>query len=66
MLLGRHDGLTPAPLAAAWLDRVQAPAKRAYWFEHSAHMAMVEEPGRTLAALIEIRSSATAGHADKE
>jgi proline iminopeptidase len=59
MLLGRHDGLTPAPLAAAWLDHVQAPAKNRYWFEHSAHMAMIEEPGRTLAALIEIRAATT-------
>jgi len=55
MLLGRHDGLTPAPLAANWLDRVTAPAKKAFWFEQSAHMPMIEEPGRTLAALLEIR-----------
>jgi len=55
MLLGRHDGLTPAPLAAGWLDRVRAPTKKAFWFEQSAHMPMIEEPGRTLAALLEIR-----------
>lgn len=55
MLLGRHDGLTPAPLAAAWLDHVRAPAKKSFWFEESGHMAMIEEPGRMLAALLEIR-----------
>lgn len=55
MLLGRHDALTPAPLAAAWLARVRAPAKAAFWFENSAHMAMIEEPGRVLAALLQIR-----------
>jgi proline iminopeptidase len=57
MLLGRHDGLTPAPLAEAWLEHVQAPAKRRFWFEHSAHMAMMEEPGRVLTALTTIRSA---------
>lgn len=66
MLLGRHDALTPAPLAAVWLARVQAPAKAAFWFENSAHMAMVEEPGRVLAALLAIRPVARpANRADR-
>jgi pimeloyl-ACP methyl ester carboxylesterase len=55
MLLGRHDGLTPAPLASHWLARLRAPTKKAFWFENSAHMAMIEEPGRTLVALLDIR-----------
>jgi pimeloyl-ACP methyl ester carboxylesterase len=57
MLLGRHDGLTPASVAAAWLDRVEAPKKGRFWFENSAHMAMIEEPGRTLDALLKIRDA---------
>lgn len=53
MFLGRHDTTTPSPLAAAWLDQVKAPAKSAVWFEHSAHLPFLEEPGRTFAALLE-------------
>lgn len=53
MFLGRHDYTTPSPLAAEWLARVRAPRKAAVWFEHSAHLPMVEEPGRTFAALLE-------------
>lgn len=53
MFLGRHDYTTPSPLAAAWLERLRAPRKAAVWFEHSAHLPMIEEPGRTFAALLE-------------
>lgn len=56
-ILGRHDGLTPASVAAAWLDRVDAPRKGRFWFENSAHMAMIEEPGRMLEALLKIRDA---------
>jgi proline iminopeptidase len=55
MFMGRHDALTPPPIAVAWLDRVSAPAKGKFWFENSAHMMMIEEPGRTLTALLRIR-----------
>jgi proline iminopeptidase len=55
MFMGRHDALTPPSLAAAWLDRVQAPRKGETWFENSSHMMMIEEPGRMLAALLRIR-----------
>jgi pimeloyl-ACP methyl ester carboxylesterase len=61
MLLGRHDGLTPAAVAAGWLDNVRAPKKGAFWFENSAHMAMIEEPGRVLAALLKIRDDNVPG-----
>ncbi len=51
--LGRHDNMVPATIADAWLQRVQAPKKIAVWFENSAHLPMIEEPGRTLAALLQ-------------
>ena len=35
------------------MDRVHAPAKKIVWFENSAHMMMVEEPGRMLVHLVE-------------
>ncbi len=52
-ILGRHDYTVVAPIAAAWLERLEAPCKRLVWLEHSAHLMMVEEPGRTLAALLQ-------------
>lgn len=53
MFVGRHDWLVPAAITADWLARVQAPRKATVWFANSAHMMMVEEPGRVLAALLE-------------
>jgi pimeloyl-ACP methyl ester carboxylesterase len=53
LFLGRHDFTVPSSIAADWLQRLEAPGKRVVWFEHSAHLPMVEEPGRTFAALLE-------------
>ncbi len=53
LFLGRHDYATPSSIAARWLERLDAPGKRAIWFEHSAHLPMVEEPGRVLEALLQ-------------
>jgi pimeloyl-ACP methyl ester carboxylesterase len=50
---GRHDTTTPADVAAGWFARVEAPEKRLVWFENSAHMMEVEEPGRVLVHLVE-------------
>ena len=50
---GRRDDTTPAEIAAQWFKRVQAPDKKLVWFENSAHMAMVEEPGRFLVHLVQ-------------
>ena len=52
MLLGRHDYVTPSPIAARWMERLRAPAKQVVWFEHSAHLPFMEEPGRVLEALL--------------
>lgn len=53
MFMGRYDQTTPSAPTARWLDAVAAPVKRAVWFEHSAHLAPIEEPGRTLVHLVE-------------
>ena len=53
MFVGRHDWLVPSAITAEWLDRLTAPKKATIWFENSAHMMMIEEPGRVLAALLE-------------
>jgi pimeloyl-ACP methyl ester carboxylesterase len=50
---GRHDFTTPSVVVAEWFARIHAPAKKLIWFEDSAHMIMVEEPGRMLVRLVE-------------
>jgi pimeloyl-ACP methyl ester carboxylesterase len=50
---GRHDFTTPSSVTAAWIEKVHAPTKKLIWFENSAHMIMVEEPGRMLVHLVE-------------
>ena len=50
---GRHDLTTPSDLVEAWYRRLEAPSKELVWFEHSAHLSPIEEPGRTLVALVE-------------
>jgi len=51
LFLGRHDTTTPPAIAAAWLKRLKAPSKSLVWFDDSAHLPMIEEPGRMLEAL---------------
>jgi pimeloyl-ACP methyl ester carboxylesterase len=53
LFLGRHDYTVPAPIAAAWFERLEAPRKKLVWFEHSSHLPMIEEPGRTFLALVQ-------------
>ena len=52
LFLGRHDTTTPPSIATAWLGRLSAPSKSVVWFDDSAHLPMLEEPGRMLEALI--------------
>ena len=53
MFMGRHDYTAPSLPTAEWLERLEAPYKRAVWFEHSAHMMPWEEPGKTLVSLLQ-------------
>jgi pimeloyl-ACP methyl ester carboxylesterase len=43
---GKYDYTVSYPLAKAYLDRLQAPIKGFYTFEHSAHSPMFEEPDK--------------------
>ncbi|CAM3281629.1 Proline iminopeptidase [Sphingomonas antarctica] len=52
MFLGRQDYTTPSPIAAGWLNRLRAPRKKVVWFEHSAHLPFIEEPGRMFEELL--------------
>lgn len=53
MFLGRHDYTTPSSITAKWMQRLKAPKKVTVWFENSAHLPMIEEPGRVFAALLQ-------------
>jgi len=50
---GRRDYQTPSEIAAAWLETVKAPKKGVFWFEHSAHMMHIEQPGKVLMHLVQ-------------
>lgn len=50
---GRHDDTTSSVVAAKWFETVHAPVKKLVWFENSAHMMQIEEPGRVLVHLVE-------------
>ena len=51
-LLGRHDAMTPPGPVEEWLAGIDVPSPVVEWFEDSAHMAMYEEPGHFLVALL--------------
>jgi pimeloyl-ACP methyl ester carboxylesterase len=60
MLLGRHDYTTPSSITAAWMQQLNAPKKTIVWFENSAHLPMIEEPGRVFETLLtDVRPLAT-------
>jgi pimeloyl-ACP methyl ester carboxylesterase len=42
---GRHDYAVPSIVAERWFKTITAPAKRFIWFENSAHMVQMEQPG---------------------
>jgi proline iminopeptidase len=45
---GRFDFATPSSVALEWYEKLEAPRKSWMWFERSAHMPHLEEPGRFL------------------
>lgn len=53
MFMGRHDYTTPSEPTDLWLENVQAPLKKGIWFENSAHLIPLEEPGKMLITLVE-------------
>jgi len=64
--LGRHDLNTPSALAAAYLERLEAPLREALWFERAAHFPFFEEPARFLAELRRVHQAAMAWRAGGE
>lgn len=52
MFMGRHDYTTPSEPTAQWLQNIKAPLKKGIWFENSAHLLPLEEPGKMLVTLL--------------
>jgi pimeloyl-ACP methyl ester carboxylesterase len=52
MFTGRHDYDVSNRLTADWFEKVRAPHKKLVWFENSAHLPMLEEPGQFLMHLV--------------
>jgi pimeloyl-ACP methyl ester carboxylesterase len=50
---GRHDETTSSVVVADWFQHVRAPYRKLVWFENSAHMMQIEEPGRVLMHLVD-------------
>jgi pimeloyl-ACP methyl ester carboxylesterase len=50
---GRYDYTTANAPVRRWFDTIDAPGKRWVWFENSAHMMYLEEPGRALVSLVQ-------------
>lgn len=55
LLMGARDSTTPSEIAERWLVRLSAPGRTACRFANSGHLPMIEEPGKTLLALLAIR-----------
>lgn len=53
MFAGRYDDTTPSTVVADWFKTVHAPSKKFVWFEDSAHMMQIEQPGLVLMHLVD-------------
>lgn len=53
VFVGAHDYTTSHNLAVEWYRKLQAPSKRLVIFADSAHMIMLEQPGRFLVHLVD-------------
>jgi pimeloyl-ACP methyl ester carboxylesterase len=61
-LMGRSDWNTPSVLAEQYLKQLDAPVKRAVWFEQSGHFPNLEEPEQFATALIDIKNTSCMKH----
>ncbi|WP_353269158.1 alpha/beta hydrolase, partial [Gemmatimonas sp.] len=52
VIQGRHDLHTPYEPARVYIERMRAPSKSFVTLEWSAHVPMLEEPGRFLQELL--------------
>lgn len=57
--MGRHDYTTPSEPTAQLLQNIKAPLKKGIWFENSAHLLPLEEPGKMLVTLLKEKKPLT-------
>ncbi len=57
MVMGRHDMVTPTPLARDYFDRIEAPMKEWFEFEETSHFPHFEQPGPFTAAMSGLNDS---------
>lgn len=50
--MGKHDYSTPTQPTVEWINKVNAPYKKAVWFHDSSHLLPMEEPGKFLLELV--------------
>jgi pimeloyl-ACP methyl ester carboxylesterase len=55
MAQGRHDRVAPPSAAERYAGLLEAPSKQLVWFERSAHLPHLEEPGRFRQLLAQVR-----------
>jgi pimeloyl-ACP methyl ester carboxylesterase len=53
LFVGRHDYTTPWELSEQYFNYLEAPQKRLYWFDRSAHCPNFEEPQAFSRAVLE-------------
>jgi pimeloyl-ACP methyl ester carboxylesterase len=56
MVQGRLDRVAPTDVAERYASSLSAPSKRWVWFEHSAHLPHLEEPGKFREVLMQVRA----------
>jgi pimeloyl-ACP methyl ester carboxylesterase len=54
VIQGRHDLMTPTPLAEAYFEKVSAPSKRLFVIEDAGHFALTTHQAEVIAALKDI------------
>lgn len=59
--LGRNDHWVPPGPTVAYFDRLDAPAKKLVWFEHSGHEPFVDEPAKFDSAMVDLVRPVAAG-----
>jgi pimeloyl-ACP methyl ester carboxylesterase len=62
MAQGRRDQVAPPSAAQRYAELLEAPSKQLVWFERSAHMPHLEEPGRFRELLAQVRLGLAANH----
>lgn len=56
LFAGRYDYVTPSVLGVAYFKKLEAPCKKVFWFENSAHFPFYEEPKHFAEAMQDVRN----------